>query len=68
MGRGGPQDITAQAADLGITYGLEVINRYESNILNTALQVNGPHAFLVPAIEAHDGDLLKRHCAFFILH
>eukprot|EP00884_Botryococcus_braunii_P004592 jgi/Botrbrau1/14133/Bobra.182_3s0074.1 len=32
------KEVTARAADAGITYGLEVINRYESNILNTALQ------------------------------
>lgn len=29
-----------EAADLGITLGLEVINRYETNVLNTAVQVS----------------------------
>ncbi len=32
------QELAAEAADYGITYGLEVVNRYESNILNTASQ------------------------------
>ena len=34
------QEIGAEAADLGINVGLEVINRYETNILNTAAQVH----------------------------
>ncbi len=33
------QEIGAEAADLGISVGLEIINRYETNILNTAAQV-----------------------------
>ena len=33
------QEIGAEAADLGINIGLEIINRYETNILNTAAQV-----------------------------
>ena len=35
----GRQELTAEAADYGITWGLEVVNRYESNILNTASKV-----------------------------
>lgn len=34
-----PQELTAEAADYGITWGLEVVNRYESNVLNTASKV-----------------------------
>ncbi|KAK9824976.1 hypothetical protein WJX81_002463 [Elliptochloris bilobata] len=30
------KELTAEAADYGITYGLEVVNRYETNMLNTA--------------------------------
>lgn len=33
--------MAAVAADLGITLGLEVINRYETNVLNTAVQASG---------------------------
>lgn len=33
------QEMAKVAADLGLTFGLEVINRYESNILNTGHQV-----------------------------
>ena len=33
------QEVVSEAADMGITYGLEVVNRYETNILNTAVQV-----------------------------
>lgn len=33
------QEVAAEAADYGIEYGLEVVNRYETNILNTAQQV-----------------------------
>jgi sugar phosphate isomerase/epimerase len=33
------QTVAAEAADYGIEYGLEVVNRYETNILNTAQQV-----------------------------
>ena len=28
------------ASDLGLEYGLEVVNRYETNLLNTAYQVS----------------------------
>ena len=35
-----PQEIGAEAADMGINVGLEIINRYETNILNTAAQVH----------------------------
>lgn len=31
--------VSQAAADKGVTLGLEVVNRYESNVLNTALQV-----------------------------
>lgn len=34
------QEIASEAADLGITLGLEVINRYETNVLNTAVQAS----------------------------
>ena len=33
--------MASEAADLGITLGLEVINRYETNVLNTAVQASG---------------------------
>lgn len=33
------QGLAREAADYGITYGLEVVNRYLTNILNTAQQV-----------------------------
>ena len=33
------QEMAVEAADLGIVLGLEVINRYETNLLNTAVQV-----------------------------
>ncbi|CAL8467552.1 g7090 [Coccomyxa elongata] len=32
------KEVAAEAADYGIEYGLEVVNRYETNILNTAQQ------------------------------
>lgn len=32
--------MAVEAADLGITLGLEVINRYETNVLNTAVQAS----------------------------
>ena len=33
------QEVAQKAADYGINYGLEVVNRYETNILNTSYQV-----------------------------
>lgn len=36
------KDVAAQAADCGVTVGLEVINRYETNVLNTAEQARAP--------------------------
>lgn len=33
------QELAKEAADYGLIYGLEVVNRYETNILNTAAQV-----------------------------
>lgn len=33
------QQLSKEAADYGLEYGLEVVNRYETNILNTAVQV-----------------------------
>ena len=33
-----------KAADYGINYGLEVVNRYETNILNTSYQVSQTRA------------------------
>ena len=33
-----------KAADYGINYGLEVVNRYETNILNTSYQVSHTRA------------------------
>lgn len=35
---GAMKDVAAKAADYGITVGLEVVNRYETNLLNTAAQ------------------------------
>lgn len=35
----GLQEVAQKAADYGINYGLEVVNRYETNILNTSYQV-----------------------------
>jgi D-psicose/D-tagatose/L-ribulose 3-epimerase len=32
------KELTSRAADMGITYGLEVVNRYETNIANTGAQ------------------------------
>ena len=34
------QELSNIAQDLGLDYGLEVVNRYETNLLNTAYQVN----------------------------
>ena len=34
------QEVAQKAADYGINYGLEVVNRYETNILNTSYQVS----------------------------
>ena len=36
------QELCKEAADYGLIYGLEVVNRYETNILNTAAQVAAP--------------------------
>ena len=36
------QELAAEAADYGLIYGLEVVNRYETNILNTAQQASPP--------------------------
>ena len=37
------QELADVAADYGIEYGLEVVNRYETNICNTGVQVHiGP--------------------------
>lgn len=33
------QEVADVAADYGIEYGLEVVNRYETNIANTGVQV-----------------------------
>jgi len=33
------QELTKRAEDMGINWGLEVINRYESNVCNTGLRV-----------------------------
>lgn len=33
------QELAKEAADYGLIYGLEVVNRYETNILNVAQQV-----------------------------
>lgn len=35
----GLRTVSQRAADAGVVFGLEVINRYESNVLNTAAQV-----------------------------
>ncbi len=35
------QELAQRAADSNVTLGLEVINRYETNVLNTAKQVGG---------------------------
>jgi D-psicose/D-tagatose/L-ribulose 3-epimerase len=32
------QKVAARAQDLGVTLGLEVVNRYETNVCNTAAQ------------------------------
>ena len=34
------QELTKRAEDMGINWGLEVINRYESNVCNTGLRVS----------------------------
>ena len=48
------QEMSKVASDLGLTFGLEVINRYESNILNTGHQVCWlcTHRFVHVASEA----------------
>ena len=43
------QELTKRAEDMGINWGLEVINRYESNVCNTGLRVSAsllPHCTL----------------------
>lgn len=35
--------VATRAQDLGVVLGLEIVNRYESNVLNTATQVCSAH-------------------------
>ena len=47
------QELTKRAEDMGIKWGLEVINRYESNVCNTGLRVrNTPSCMLTCALPA----------------
>lgn len=32
--------VASRAEDVGVIFGLEIVNRYESNVLNTAAQVS----------------------------
>lgn len=41
------QELAVVAADLGLEYGLEVVNRYETNLINTASRV----FLLLPSVE-----------------
>jgi len=63
------QELTKRAEDMGINWGLEVINRYESNVCNTGLRVN-PTAFaailaatpaLIVRVHACQGHLQRIH-------
>ena len=36
------QELSARAADMGIVYSIEVVNRYETNIANTGAMVSLP--------------------------
>ena len=36
------QELAARAADMGIVYSIEVVNRYETNIANTGAMVSRP--------------------------
>lgn len=49
----GVQEVASEAADYGIEYGLEVVNRYETNILNTAQQVSSASSDYEQLAAAH---------------
>ena len=51
----GLQELANRANDLGLEYGLEVVNRYETNIANTAYQVNN----LSESLKGKAGSFLK---------
>ena len=42
------QEVAAVAEDLGLEYGLEVVNRYETNLINTASRVPPPPPLPLP--------------------
>lgn len=69
------QELTKRAEDMGINWGLEVINRYESNVCNTGLRVNptasaanlAPTPALIVRVHACQCHLQRKHAQLHII-
>ena len=55
------QELCKRAEDMGIKWGLEVINRYESNVCNTGLRVSLQDLRLCLQCQAS----LQQSCSYF---